>query len=152
MLSPGEKMPKFALPDQNGEIIKSSRFQGKPLIVYFYRRDYTPGCTIGACSFRDRHSIFEKRGVSIVGISTDPIAIHKRFADNNNLSFTLLSDPEKKVMKAFGAWGEKKTFGVTREGIIRSTFVIDADGKIKKVFRRVKPSEHAEKVLAALDE
>ncbi len=152
MLNPGDKMPKFILPDQNGEIVKSSKFHGKPLVVYFYYRNYTPGCTTEACSFRDSYELFKKRGIPVIGISTDPIASHKRFADSNNLSFILLSDPEKKVIKAFGAWREKKTFGLTREGIIRSTFIIDAEGKIKKVFPKVKPSDHAEEVLAALDD
>ncbi|WP_304224720.1 thioredoxin-dependent thiol peroxidase [Gracilinema caldarium] len=150
MLQIGDKMPTFELPDQEGKLVKSSDFAGKPLVVYFYPKDDTPGCTKEACSFRDSFKEFKDRGITVIGISADTAQAHGKFASKYNLPFVLLSDPDKSVIKAFGAWGEKKMYGKSYEGIIRSTFVIDAEGKVKKVFPKVKPEDHAQEVLAAL--
>ena len=145
-------MPAFELSDQQGKLIKSSEFAGKPLLIYFYPKDDTPGCTKEACSFRDAFKEYQDRGITVIGISADSSESHKNFAAKFNLPFILLADPDKAVIKAFGAWGEKKMYGKSYEGIIRSTFVIDARGTIKKVFPKVKPEYHAREVLEALAE
>ena len=148
MLSEGAPMPEFSLPDQNGRIFNSKDYIGKPLVIYFYPKDNTPGCTKEACSFRDSYGEYEKQGVAVVGISADSPASHEKFVQKFNLPFILLADTEKKVLKAFGAWGEKKLYGKVYEGIIRSTFVIGSDGTVKKVFPKVSPEGHASEVLA----
>ena len=145
-------MPAFELSDQQGKLIKSSEFAGKPLLIYFYPKDDTPGCTKEACSFRDAFKEYQDRGITVIGISADSSESHKNFAAKFNLPFILLADPDKAVIKAFGAWGEKKMYGKSYEGIIRSTFVIDARGTIKKVFPKVKPEDHAREVLETLAE
>jgi len=150
MLQVGDSMPSFELPDQQGKLVKSSDFAEKPLVVYFYPKDDTPGCTKEACSFRDAFKEFQERGIIVIGISADTPQAHGKFASKYNLPFILLSDTEKSVIKAFGAWGEKKMYGKSYEGIIRSTFVIDHQGKIVKVFPKVKPEDHAKEVLEAL--
>ncbi|AEJ18811.1 thioredoxin-dependent thiol peroxidase [Gracilinema caldarium] len=150
MLQIGDTIPFFELPDQQGKLVKSSGFAGKPLVIYFYPRDDTPGCTKEACSFRDAFKEFYNRGVTLIGISADTPQSHGKFASKYNLPFILLSDTEKSVIKAFGAWGEKKMYGKSYEGIIRSTFVINSQGKIVKVFPKVKPEDHAKEVLAVL--
>ena len=152
MLQRGDPMPAFELSDQQGKLIKSSEFAGKPLVIYFYPKDDTPGCTKEACSFRDAFKEYQDRGITVIGISADSSESHKNFAAKFNLPFILLADPDKAVIKAFGAWGEKKMYGKSYEGIIRSTFVIDARGTIKKVFPKVKPEDHAREVLEALAE
>jgi peroxiredoxin Q/BCP len=152
MLQVGDSMPSFELPDQQGKLVKSSDFAGKPLVVYFYPKDDTPGCTKEACSFRDTFKEYHDRGIIVIGISADTPQAHGKFASKYNLPFILLSDTEKSVIKAFGAWGEKKMYGKSYEGIIRSTFVIDGQGKIKKVFPKVKPEDHAKEVLETLAE
>lgn len=148
MLSEGAPMPEFSLPDQNGRVFNSKDYIGKPLVIYFYPKDNTPGCTKEACSFRDSYGEYEKRGVTVVGISADSPVSHEKFVQKFNLPFILLADTEKKVLKAFGAWGEKKLYGKVYEGIIRSTFVIGSDGTVKKVFPKVSPEGHASEVLA----
>jgi peroxiredoxin Q/BCP len=150
MLTEGDHVPNFELADQDGRIVRSADFAGKPLVVYFYPKDNTPGCTTEACSFRDAYAEYRERGVAVVGISADSSGSHRKFADKFSLPFTLLSDPEKKVIKAFGAWGEKKLYGKAYEGIFRSTFVIGADGIVKKVFPKVSPAGHAEEILGHL--
>uniref|UniRef100_A0A7C3IM26 thioredoxin-dependent peroxiredoxin n=1 Tax=Gracilinema caldarium TaxID=215591 RepID=A0A7C3IM26_9SPIR len=152
MLQVGDSMPSFELPDQQGKLVKSSDFAGKPLVVYFYPKDDTPGCTKEACSFRDTFKEYHDRGIIVIGISADTPQAHGKFASKYNLPFILLSDTEKSVIKAFGAWGEKKMYGKSYEGIIRSTFVIDGQGKIKRVFPKVKPENHAKEVLETLAE
>jgi thioredoxin-dependent peroxiredoxin len=150
MLKEGDHLPNFELNDQNGKLIKSVDFAGKPLVVYFYPKDNTPGCTKEACSFRDAFAQYKKRGVAVIGISADSSASHRKFVDKFQLPFTLLADTEKTVIKAFGAWGEKKLYGKVYEGIFRSTFVFGADGLVKKVFPKVSPEGHAEEILAVL--
>jgi len=151
MLQVGDAMPSFELPDQQGKLIKSSDFAGKPLVIYFYPKDDTHGCTKEACSFRDAFKAYQDRGVTVIGISADTPQAHGKFTSKYNLPFILLSDTDKVVIKAFGAWGEKKMYGKSYEGIIRSTFVIDNQGKIIKVFPKVKPEDHAKEVLAVLE-
>ncbi len=143
-------MPPFVLSDQNGRKVASADFAGKPLVVYFYPKDDTPGCTKEACSIRDSFQEFQGRGVAVVGISADSSASHAKFAGKYSLPFTLLADEGKDTIKAFGAWGEKSMYGKTYEGILRSTFVFGPDGKLKKVFPKVKPEGHAEEILACL--
>jgi peroxiredoxin Q/BCP len=141
-------MPEFSLPDQNGRIFNSKDYIGKPLVIYFYPKDNTPGCTKEACSFRDSYGEYQKMGITVVGISADSPNSHEKFAKKFNLPFILLADTEKTVLRAFGAWGEKKLYGKVYEGVIRSTFVIGPDGKVKKVFPKVSPEGHASEVLA----
>jgi len=143
-------LPPFVLSDQNGRKVASADFAGKPLVVYFYPKDDTPGCTKEACSIRDSFQEFQGRGVAVVGISADSSASHAKFAGKYSLPFTLLADEGKDTIKAFGAWGEKSMYGKTYEGILRSTFVFGPDGKLKKVFPKVKPEGHAEEILACL--
>lgn len=150
MLKEGDRVPAFELNDQDGKTVKGSDYDGKPFVVYFYPKDNTPGCTKEACSFRDAFAEYKRRGVAVIGVSADSAASHRKFADKFQLSFTLLSDPDRTLIKAFGAWGEKKLYGKVYEGIIRSTFVVGADGLVKKVFPKVSPEGHAEEILAAL--
>jgi len=150
MLKEGERAPDFALNDSNGKIWTLSDFRGKPFVVYFYPKDNTPGCTTEACSFRDRYDEFKARGVEVVGVSGDSEKSHKAFAEKQNLPFILLSDPEKKAIEAYGAFGSKELYGRTFLGIIRCTFLIDPEGVIQKVFPKVTPTGHAEEILASL--
>ena len=150
MLQIGDTIPSFELPDQQGKLVTSSDFVGKPLVIYFYPKDDTPGCTKEACSFRDTFKEYQERGVTVIGISADTPQAHGKFASKYNLPFILLSDTDTSVIKAFGAWGEKKMYGKRYEGIIRSTFVINSQGKIVMVFPKVKVEDHAKEVLTAL--
>ena len=150
MLKEGDRIPDFSLSDQEGKLRTPADFAGKPLVVYFYPKDDTPGCTKEACSFRDAYADLRAKGAAVVGISADGASSHLKFARKYELPFTLLADPEKTAIKAFGAWGEKSMYGKTYEGILRSTFVFGADGIVKKVFPKVSPAEHAAEVLAAL--
>jgi peroxiredoxin Q/BCP len=150
MLKEGDRIPDFSLSDQDGKLRTPADFAGKPLVVYFYPKDDTPGCTKEACSFRDAYAELRAKGAAVVGISADGAASHLKFARKYELPFTLLADPEKTTIQAFGAWGEKSMYGKTYEGILRSTFVVGADGIVKKVFPKVSPAEHAAEVLAAL--
>jgi peroxiredoxin Q/BCP len=150
MLKEGDPLPRFVLKDQNGKDVGSADFAGKPLVVYFYPKDDTPGCTKEACSIRDSFQEFQKRGVAVVGISADSSASHAKFVGKYSLPFTLLADEDRGTIQAFGAWGEKSMYGKTYEGILRSTFVFGPDGKLKKVFPKVKPEGHAEEILGCL--
>ena len=147
----GKAAPDFTLTDQNGERTALKDFRGKDIIVYFYPKDDTPGCTKQACGFRDLNQEIQDRGAVILGISPDNQAAHERFAAKYELPFTLLSDPEKKVMTRYGAFGEKMMYGKKVMGVIRSTVWVGPDGKVKKHWRRVpKAADHPAKVLAAL--
>ena len=147
MLKEGDKAPAFKLNDENGTPTALEQFSGKKVVVYFYPKDDTPGCTTESCSFRDNYSAILERGAVVIGISADNESSHQKFKKKYDLPFYLLSDPEKTVIMAFGAWGEKKMYGKTYEGIIRSTFLIDEDGTIRKVWPKVTPKNHAEDVL-----
>jgi peroxiredoxin Q/BCP len=145
------KAPKFILPDQYNEMHSLDDYKDKWLILYFYPKDDTPGCTKEACNFRDSSHEFEKRGIVIVGISKDTVISHKKFADKYKLNFTLLSDPERKVIEAYGAWGTKKFMGREFDGIIRNTVLISPKGEIVKEYQRVNPLSHAAEILRDFD-
>ena len=130
----GDKAPAFEAPDQNGETKRLSDYAGKKLILYFYPKDNTPGCTAEACSLRDGKAVLQEKGFEIVGVSPDTVQSHQRFIAKKELNFTLLSDPEHRVAESYGVWGEKKFMGRVSMGILRTTFVIGADGVIEKVF------------------
>jgi len=150
MLKPGDIAADFTLKDSSGKDISLSEFKGKKVVLYFYPKDNTPGCTKEACSFRDVYDLMLAEGAVVLGISADSEASHKRFRDRYGLPFYLLSDADHKIAEAYGAWGEKKLYGKTYMGIIRSTFIIDEQGKVLKVFPKVKPEKHGEEVLNTL--
>ena len=150
MIAEGELAPDFELESDAGETVKLSSLRGKPVVLYFYPRDDTPGCTTQACGIRDAYGEFERAGAVVLGVSPDDAGSHVKFKDKYELPFTLLADPDHAVAETYGVWGEKKNYGKTYMGIIRSTFVIDGDGTLKKVMRNVKPATHADDVLAAL--
>lgn len=146
------KAPSISLPDQNGDKIKLSDYKGQWVLIYFYPKDSTPGCTIEACGLRDSFPRLEKLNAKVLGISTDSVASHKKFADKFNLPFTLLADTEKEVVTKYGVWANKSMFGVKYMGILRTSFLIDPQGKIVRIYEKVKPVSHANQVLADLKE
>ena len=150
MIKEGDKAGDFNLTDDKGQSIKLSSFRGKKIVLYFYPKDDTPGCTKEACSFRDIYDDILKAGAVVIGVSPDNGASHVKFREKFNLPFYLLSDPEHKAAESYGAWGEKKMYGKSYMGIIRSTFIIDENFKILKAFPKVTPEGHGEEVLAAL--
>jgi peroxiredoxin Q/BCP len=150
MVEEGKPAPEFELKTDSGESVKLSDFRGKPVVLYFYPRDDTPGCTAQACGIRDSYEEFEQRGAVVLGISPDSETSHVKFKEKYGLPFTLLADPEHKVAEQYGTWVEKKNYGKSYWGVERSTFLIDSEGKLAKVLRRVKPDTHADDVLAAL--
>ena len=143
-------MPKFELNDANGKLVKSSDFKGKKYVIYFYPKDFTPGCTIEADEFSKEYKKFQKIGVEIIGISPDDTESHKKFVDKMNIPYVLLADSEKDVCKKFGVWGKKQFMGKEYMGVQRSTFLVDEKGKIFKIFPSVKPKGHADEVLQIL--
>lgn len=146
----GQPAPTFTLPDQDGNDVSLEDLRGRPVVLYFYPKDDTPGCTTQACGIRDQWSQFEAAGAAVLGVSPDTVASHQRFAARHDLPHTLLADPEREVLTAYGAWGEKVLYGRTTIGVIRSTFLIGPDGTIAKVWKRVQTEKHAAQVLAAL--
>jgi peroxiredoxin Q/BCP len=152
MLQAGDKAPDFELPDQNGDRVKLSDLKGQTVVLFFYPRADTPGCTIQACGVRDRSAEYDAAGARVIGVSPDEVAAVKRFADKFDLGFTLLADAGHAVAEAYGTWGEKSMYGKTYWGVQRATFVIDADGKIARVFPKVSPKTHDDVVLEALAE
>jgi peroxiredoxin Q/BCP len=146
----GEPAPDFTLRSDTGEDVTLSSLKGSRVVLYFYPRDDTPGCTKQACSFRDAYAEFEERGVTILGVSPDTEADHVKFKEKYGLPFTLLADPEHEVAERYGVWVEKTMYGKKSMGIKRSTFVIDADGNVAKAMHGVKPEGHADQVLSAL--
>jgi len=150
MIEEGKPAPDFELATDTGERVRLSDFRGKPVVLYFYPKDDTPGCTVEACGFRDSFSEFEQRGAVVLGVSPDDEASHVKFKEKYSLPFTLLADPEHQVAEQYGVWGEKKYAGKTYHGVFRSTFIIDADGNVAKVMHDVKPDGHPDQVLAAL--
>lgn len=150
MLETGTKAPDFSLFDKDGNEVSLSGFLGKKVVVYFYPKDNTPGCTRQACAFAEAFEEFKNIDAAVIGISKDSVSSHVKFAEKYNLPFILLSDPEHKVIEAFGAWGEKKNYGKTYFGTVRSTFIIDENGIIEKVMPKVKPDTNAAEILEYL--
>jgi peroxiredoxin Q/BCP len=148
-LAPGAAFPRFALLDQAGRLVRSAEFAGAPYVVYFYPRDNTPGCTTEACDFRDQHARFAELGVRVLGVSADSAESHAGFSESHALPFTLLSDPERSLAAACGAWALKRNYGREYLGIVRSTFLVDARGRVAAAWSGVKVKGHVERVLAA---
>jgi thioredoxin-dependent peroxiredoxin len=152
MIEEGASAPDFSLQDQNDTTVKLSELRGKPVVLYFYPKADTPGCTTQACGIRDHRADYASAGVVVLGVSPDPVKAIKKFADKQSLDFTLLSDPDHATSEAYGVWVEKSMYGRQYWGNARTTFVIDAAGKVARVLRDVKPATHDEQVLAALAE
>jgi peroxiredoxin Q/BCP len=150
MIEEGKPAPDFELATDTGERVKLSDYRGQAVVLYFYPKDDTPGCTVEACGFRDSYDDFVKRGAVVLGVSPDDEASHVKFKDKFSLPFTLLADPEHAVADQYGVWGEKKFAGKTYFGVTRTTFLIDSDGNVAKVMKNVKPDGHPQQVLAAL--
>jgi thioredoxin-dependent peroxiredoxin len=150
MIEPGEQAPDFELPDQDGRTVKLSDFRGAPVVVYFYPKASTPGCTTQACGVRDHHADYGKAHAVVLGISPDPVAKVKKFHDAEGLNFTLLADADHRVTEAYGVWVQKSMYGKTYMGAERTTFIIGDDGTVAEVLRKVKPAQHDELVLGAL--
>jgi peroxiredoxin Q/BCP len=150
MIEEGKPAPDFELATDTGERVKLSDYRGRPVVLYFYPKDDTPGCTTEASGFRDSFTDFEQRGAVVLGVSPDDEASHAKFKKKYSLPFTLLADPEHAVADQYGVWGEKKYAGKTYFGVNRTTFLIDSEGKVAKVMKNVKPDGHPEQVLAAL--
>ena len=147
MLATGTKAPAFTLPDQNGEMRSLADYQGKKVILYFYPKDMTSGCTKQACAFGDLYPQFREKGAVVLGVSKDSVASHKKFEEKYGLPFTLLSDPDKEVIQAYDVWKEKKNYGKVSMGVVRSTYLIDEEGVIVKAFGNVKAAENPQKML-----
>ena len=150
MLEAGQKAPDFTLKDKNGKDISLSDFRGKKVVLYFYPKDNTPGCTRQACAFSGLYSEFQKRGIEVIGISKDSVASHTKFAEKHGLEFVLLSDPELIAIQGYGVWREKKLYGKVSMGVVRTTFIIDENGIIEKVMPKVKSDTNAAEILAEI--
>jgi peroxiredoxin Q/BCP len=150
MIEEGQPAPDFDLETDTGERARLSDFRGRSVVLYFYPKDDTPGCTTEACEFRDAYDVYRERGAEVLGVSPDDVASHEKFKSKYELPFTLLADPEHEVAERYGVWGERKFAGKTYMGINRSTFVIDRDGNVARAMRGIKPAGHAEEVLNAL--
>ena len=150
MLKMGDQAPDFSGVDQNGKMLRLADFKGSKVVLYFYPKDMTPGCTVEACAFRDGFRAIKKKGAVVLGVSKDGAASHKKFIEKYELPFSLLADESGAIVKAYGAWGEKSMYGKKYMGILRITYVIGADGRVAAVFPKVKPATHADEVLAAL--
>lgn len=146
----GQPAPDFTLPDETGAPRRLSDLRGKPVVLYFYPKDDTPGCTKEACNFRDDYSAYQQAGVEIFGVSPDSPESHAKFKAKFHLPFHLLADPERQVIEMYGAWGLKKSMGREYEGVLRTTYLIGADGKISKIFENVRPADHSAEILAEL--
>ena len=152
MLKAGTKAPNVTLPDQRGDLVSLSDFEGKKVILYFYSKDNTPGCTRQACAFARNYGEFQKENAVVIGVSKDSVASHLRFAEKYGLPFILLADPELQAIRAYGVWQEKKLYGKVSMGVVRSTYLINEEGIIEKVMPKVKPDTNAEEFLAYLKE
>ena len=150
MLETGTKAPDFTLLDKNGKSVSLSDFLGKKVVLYFYPKDNTPGCTRQACAFAGAYKEFQNKGVEVIGISKDSVASHVKFAEKYSLPFVLLSDPDLIAIKVYGVWQEKKLCGKVSMGVVRTTFIIDEAGKIEKIMPKVKPDTNASEILAGL--
>ena len=150
MLEVGTKAPAFSLPDQNGQVHSLEEYRGKKVILYFYPRDNTPGCTKQACGYSQLYPQFQEKGAVVIGISKDTVASHKRFEEKQGLTFTILSDPELKVIQAYDVWKEKKNYGKVSMGVVRTTYLIDEEGIIIRANDKVKAAEDPENMLGEL--
>jgi peroxiredoxin Q/BCP len=150
-LSKGDKAPAFSGPNQNNELISLDLFKGKKLILYFYPKDNTPGCTAESCNLNDNYQAWLSKGFEVVGVSPDSVASHKKFADKFKFGFNLIADPEKKILQDYGVWGEKSMYGKKYMGVLRTTFVIDENGVIVDVFEKVDTKSHTEQIIKTLD-
>ncbi len=150
MLAVGDSAPNFELKDGSGTLRTWKEFKGQRVVLYFYPKDMTPGCTKEACSFRDHKNVYKKKNISVIGVSPDSEKAHAKFSEKYELPFILLSDPDKVLAKAYGVWGKKKLYGREYEGILRTTFVISEKGKIETVFSKVKVDSHASDILETL--
>ncbi len=150
MLEAGMKAPDFTLNDKNGNAVSLSDFKGKKVVLYFYPRDNTPGCTRQACAFAGLYGKFKKKNVEVIGISKDSVASHAKFSEKHGLDFVLLSDPDLIAIQAYGVWQEKKLYGKVSMGVVRTTFIIDENGNIEKVMPKVKPDTNAAEILAEI--
>ena len=150
MLEVGTKAPEFTLPDQNGNMHSLSEYRGKKVILYFYPKDNTAGCTKQACGFAERYPQFTEKGAVVLGVSKDSVASHKKFEEKYGLPFTLLADPELVAIQAYDVWQEKKNYGKTYMGVVRTTYLIDENGKIVKAFDKVKAADNPEQMLGEL--
>ena len=150
MLKTGMKAPDFTLNDKDGKAVSLSDFLGKKVVLYFYPKDNTPGCTRQACAFAGAYGEFKNKNIEVVGISKDSVASHVKIAEKYNLPFILLSDPELEAIKAYGVWQEKKLYGKVSMGVVRTTFIIDENGAIEKIMPKVKPDTNAAEILAEL--
>jgi len=151
-LKKGDRAPEIKGVDQNGNAFSSASLSGRRIILYFYPKDMTPGCTVQACDLRDSHSALQKRGFEVIGVSADSEKLHSKFIEKHELPFTLIADTELSLIKAFGVWGPKKFMGKEYDGIHRTTFVIGADGLIEAVITKVKTKDHTAQILEALGE
>ena len=151
MLEVGTKAPEFTLPDKDGNPVSLTDFAGKKVVLYFYPKDNTPGCTRQACAFAEAYEEFKKINAVVIGVSKDSVASHQKFAEKHGLPFILLSDPELTAIQAYGVWQEKKLYGKVSMGVVRSTFVINENGMIEKVMPKVKPDTNAAEILAYLN-
>ena len=152
MIAVGEKAPDFSAQDQDGKVHTLSDYSGKQLVLYFYPKDMTPGCTVEACDFRDNLARVKGQGAEVLGVSPDSVKRHIKFVEKHSLNFPLLADEEKEIATAYDVWKEKSMYGKKYMGIVRTTFIIDEQGKIKKVFPKVRVKGHVEKVIEALGE
>ncbi|MEA2290164.1 MAG: thioredoxin-dependent peroxiredoxin [Solirubrobacteraceae bacterium] len=152
MIQTGDQAPDFELPDQEGATVRLSELRGRPVVLYFYPRADTPGCTTQACGVRDRRADYEAAGATVLGVSPDPVAKVKRFHDKRDLNFTLLADQDHAVAERYGVWGEKSMYGKKYMGVSRATFLIDAEGRVAHVIPKASPKTHDDQVLAALSE
>lgn len=152
MLKEGVKAPDFTAKDQNGNKVKLSDLKGQKVVLYFYPKDDTPGCTKEACSFRDANDVYAEKGIKVLGVSTDDEKSHQKFISKYELPFDLLADTDKKIVEKYGVWGEKSMYGKKYMGTLRKTFLVGEDGKIVKIFEKVNVSEHADEVLKAFGE
>ena len=150
MLNIGDKAPNFTLSDKDGSPVSLSDFLGRRVVLYFYPKDNTPGCTRQACAFAGAYRGFAEKGVEVIGISRDSMASHQKFAEKYNLPFKILADTELEAIKAYGVWQEKKLYGKVSMGVVRTTFIIDAEGKIEKIMPKVKPDTNAAEILESL--
>ncbi len=152
MLKEGTKAPEFTLADKDGKEVSLSDFIGRKVVLYFYPRDNTPGCTRQACAFAANYDAFKSKNIAVIGVSKDSVDSHRRFAEKHSLPFILLSDPDLKAIRAYDVWQEKKLYGKVSMGVVRSTYIIDENGIIEKVMPKVKPDTNATEILEYLDE